>query len=122
MAKIKKKGVLGAAQTYMTRTRAIKKLQLSLADFRRLCILKGVYPREPSNKKKASGNNNANNTFYFAKDIRFLLHEPIVQKIRDRKAFLRKLRKAIGKHQKSVVESLEKCEPKYTLDHVVKER
>lgn len=41
MAKILKKGQRGAARAYVTRSTAIKKLQISLADFRRLCILKG---------------------------------------------------------------------------------
>lgn len=41
MAKILKKGLRGAARAYVTRSAAIKKLQISLADFRRLCILKG---------------------------------------------------------------------------------
>lgn len=39
-----KKGTGGASTIYIGRTRAIKKLQLSLRDFRRLCILKGIYP------------------------------------------------------------------------------
>jgi hypothetical protein len=43
MAKIKQKGKSGAAKAYVTRSSAIKKLQCSLADFRRLCILKGTY-------------------------------------------------------------------------------
>jgi hypothetical protein len=44
MGKLKKKGQEGAAKTYITRNQALKLLQLSLPDFRRLCILKGVYP------------------------------------------------------------------------------
>jgi len=41
MGRLKKKGQAGAAKAYITRTAAVKKLQCSLADFRRLCILKG---------------------------------------------------------------------------------
>lgn len=42
MGRLKQKGKAGAAKNYVTRTSAIKKLQCSLADFRRLCILKGA--------------------------------------------------------------------------------
>jgi pescadillo protein len=42
MGRLKQKGKAGAAKAYVTRTAAIKKLQCSLADFRRLCILKGM--------------------------------------------------------------------------------
>jgi pescadillo protein len=41
MGRIKQKGKAGAAKAYITRSAAVKKLQCSLADFRRLCILKG---------------------------------------------------------------------------------
>lgn len=41
MAKIKRRGESGAAKNYTTRNQALKKLQVSLSDFRRLCILKG---------------------------------------------------------------------------------
>ena len=43
MGRLKQKGKAGAAKAYVTRSSAIKKLQCSLADFRRLCILKGTY-------------------------------------------------------------------------------
>lgn len=43
MGRLKQKGKAGAAKAYMTRSAAVKKLQCSLADFRRLCILKGIW-------------------------------------------------------------------------------
>lgn len=70
MGKLKKKGERGAAVNFVSRNNALKKLQLSLPDFRRLCILKGIYPREPNNTKKLKGGPNA--TYYYAKDIQFL--------------------------------------------------
>jgi hypothetical protein len=42
MARLKQRGKAGAAKAYVTRSAAVKKLQISLADFRRLCILKGA--------------------------------------------------------------------------------
>lgn len=48
-----------------------------------MCILKGVYPVEPKNKKKINKGSTAQKTFYYAKDITFLANEPIVNKFRE---------------------------------------
>ncbi|NXJ95110.1 PESC protein, partial [Corythaixoides concolor] len=89
---------------------------------RRLCILKGIYPHEPKHKKKVNKGSTAPRTFYLLKDIRFLLHEPIVNKFREYKVFVRKLRKAYGKSEWSTVDRLKDNKPTYKLDHIVKER
>uniref|UniRef100_A0A8C0VRL0 Pescadillo homolog n=1 Tax=Cyanistes caeruleus TaxID=156563 RepID=A0A8C0VRL0_CYACU len=89
---------------------------------RRLCILKGIYPHEPKHKKKVNKGSTAPRTFYLLKDIKFLLHEPIVNKFREYKVFVRKLRKAYGKSEWGTVERLKDNKPTYKLDHIVKER
>lgn len=106
----------------MTRTQATRKLQVSLADFRRLCIFKGIYPREPRNKKKANKGKAAPVTFYYAKDIQYLMHEPILHKFREHKTFAKKLTKALGKGEISTAKRLEENRPRYELDRVIKER
>jgi len=115
--KAKQKGKAGDAVNYITRSQALKKLQLSLADFRRLCILKGVYPRDP--KKKAGGKDK---TYYALKDILFIMHEPVLEKLREMRAHKNKTVKAKAKKDNFKVELLEKNKPFYLLDRLVKER
>ncbi|KAI0735268.1 Pescadillo N-terminus-domain-containing protein [Earliella scabrosa] len=122
MGRLKQKGKAGAAKAYMTRSAAVKKLQCSLADFRRLCILKGIYPREPRNRKKANKGSSAPTNFYYAKDIAYLAHEPVLRKLREHKAFAKKLARALGRGEWSSAKSLEENKPVYRLDHIIKER
>lgn len=130
MPRIKKKGQAGAAKNYVTRNQAIRKLQISLPDFRKLCIWKGIYPREPRSKKKVSKTATSSTTFYFTKDIQYLLHEPLLQKFRDQKVLEKKISRALGRGDVTDAKRLESNaarpektgKPRYTLDHVIRER
>ncbi|RKP23563.1 Pescadillo N-terminus-domain-containing protein [Syncephalis pseudoplumigaleata] len=122
MGKLQKKGKSGAAVKYITRNQALKKLQVTLADFRRICIIKGVYPREPKNKKKANQGSTASRTFYYYKDIQYLLHEPLLNHFRDHKAYLRKVTRALAKKNLSAARALRDNRPTYSLHHIVRER
>jgi len=119
---MKKKYEAGEATQYISRKHARKKLQLTLADFRRLCILKGIYPREPKNRKKAGKGAASNRTYYFMKDIQFLLHEPLIEKFRAHKTFLKKMKKAEGRRDWKQADHVRTQKPNYRLDHLVIER
>ncbi|KAG8986490.1 mRNA-binding ribosome synthesis protein nop7 [Tulasnella sp. JGI-2019a] len=122
MGKLIKKGKQGPSKNYITRKKAIRKLQLTLNDFRRLCILKGIVPREPPSRKKANHGNSKATSFYYIKDINFLAHEPVLQKLRQHKTFMKKLTKALGRSEWGRAKGLEENRPVYKLDHIVKER
>ncbi|CAJ0574018.1 unnamed protein product, partial [Mesorhabditis spiculigera] len=120
--RIKKKGTTGAVTNYVSRTKAIKKLQLSLKDFRRLCILKGIHPHEPLHKKTVNKGSNESKVWYYVKDINFLMQEPIINKFREQKIFLRKLNHYKAKQEDDKVKKLFENRPIYSLDIIVKER
>lgn len=83
----------------------------------RLCILKGVFPRDP--KRKHAGKNK---TYYHRKDIAFLQYEPLLHKFRELKTFLKKHKKAMSRQEFAKAADLNKNRPQLTLDHLIKER
>ena len=117
MGKKIKKGTKGEASQYLTRSNAIRKLQLPLQDFRRLCILKGIYPREPKKKLKGS-----DKTYFHIKDLKILEHDTLLQKFRDIKAHLFKYKKYLGQKEFKRAEEHKQLTPRYSLATVIKER
>ena len=119
-----KKGESGHSAAFISRSRAITRLQLSLSTFRRLCILKGIYPRDPPNKKKlikvAPGKGGVDQTFYALKDIQYLAADPLVMKMREERAWTKRAGRWRAKGELSGKRLASK--PTYTLDHLVRER
>jgi len=118
LGKKQHKGTSGIVAEHVTRSRALRILQISLKDFRRLCILKGIYPRDPS--KRLPGTRNQ--ALYAAKDIAYLQHEPILASFRQTKAFMKKMARHAGRGDDSEVVRLSHARPRYSLDHLVRER
>lgn len=120
MGKKQKKDNAGLEATFIGRTKCLKVLQVTIKDFRRLCILKGIYPREPlggrvPGKKKGQ-------TFYHIKDIRAIAHEPVLEKFREFRSFMKKIRRAAGRNERDEAARKNAVCPSYTLHHLVRER
>ena len=116
MGKLIKKGLKSDNAKYVTKGKAIRKLQLNTQQFHRLCILKGIYPKDPKKKKDQA------KTYYHLKDIKFLAHEQLLSKFREIDIWLHKLRKARIKRDYLKAEQIQENLPKYSLHHLVKER
>ena len=117
MGKKIKKGKKGEASQYLTRSNALRHLQLKLSDFRKLCILKGVYPRSPN--KKFKGNDK---TYFHVKDMKILQHDQILDKFRAIKAHLKRHKRYLGRRELKQAEDHLKKTPKYSLAPVIKDR
>ncbi|KGG51375.1 Pescadillo-like protein [Mitosporidium daphniae] len=58
-----------------------------------MCILKGIYPRDPKHKSKlAAGSSSLNKTYYHMKDIKHLVNDPLLSTLRKSKIFRKKIR------------------------------
>ena len=119
MGKKQKKDHSGVDATFIGRSACLKRLQVTLKDFRRLCILKGIYPREPLGKVPK---NKKGQTFYHVKDIKAIAHEPILEKFREFRAFIKKVRRAAGRNERDEAARKNSLVPTYSLNHLVKER
>lgn len=112
-----KKGTRGEVTQYITRSKAVRALGLSLKDFRRVCILKGIYPREPN--KKFEG---AHKTYYHKKDITYLSHDDMIMNLRQQRVVDRKVKKALKEKNNIKVKNLKRSRPALVLNRIVRER
>jgi len=119
MSKIRKKpGKEGASAALISRTRAIRKLGVTLRQFRQLCILKGVFPRPaPPGNAKLRGK-----TLYLAKDIKYLAHDPILDHMRTLLIYQRKERRLMARKEPAALRVHHRNRPLLRLDHIVRER
>lgn len=118
-----RKGTKGAAVEYVSRGRAMRKLQLERADFRRLCILKGVHPRDAPHKNRIAGATRDPTGVYLAKDVRHMAHDPVLAQLRSARAFDKRVRRLLGRGDVSrAVEAERTLRPALSLARLVKER
>ncbi|GAW80855.1 pescadillo N-terminus domain containing protein [Plasmodium gonderi] len=109
---------------YLTKKYILKKLYLKEKEFRKLCIFKGIYPKDfkeiPLKYRKKFYKHKV---YYSKNDYKSLSHEKIIQDFRKITTCLKKYKK-----YKIALEDEEKCKkiiknfPTYSLDHIIKER
>ncbi|KAF0979430.1 hypothetical protein FDP41_001773 [Naegleria fowleri] len=109
---------------YISKNSAQERLQISRANFRHLLILKGIHPKVPEKNSKAknAAKYAKDKTYYYKKDINFIAHDPLLDKLREYKTYLRRVAKAKGRGDVEHLERLKELEPEFTYDHLVKER
>ncbi|KAB2604597.1 pescadillo-like protein [Pyrus ussuriensis x Pyrus communis] len=88
-----------------------------VGNYRKLCILKGVFPWEL--KKKVKGNHH---TYYHLKDVSFIQHEPLLEQLRGIRAYERKVKRADAKKNKERAALLKERRPTYKLDGIILQR
>lgn len=107
---------------FLSKMQAQRLLQIDAMTFRRLCILKGIYPRSiAKSRQKDSGNTKQ---YYLAKEIKWLIRDDIRSRIAAFEAWEKKVRRAKAQHRFDTLKVLEsnKKKPHYRLDATIKER
>ncbi|KPI83246.1 hypothetical protein ABL78_7725 [Leptomonas seymouri] len=107
---------------YLTRMQATRLLQMESIQFRRLCILKGIYPRALTrSKQKQSGNEKQ---YYLAREIKWLVRDQIAEKMMAFRAWEKKVKRAeaMGLLEDLKVLHSSRVKPRHSLVATIKER
>eukprot|EP00993_Chasmostoma_nieuportense_P005762 NODE_637_length_1988_cov_176.296077_g590_i0.p1 GENE.NODE_637_length_1988_cov_176.296077_g590_i0~~NODE_637_length_1988_cov_176.296077_g590_i0.p1 ORF type:complete len:637 (-),score=205.53 NODE_637_length_1988_cov_176.296077_g590_i0:76-1929(-) len=119
--KLKKKNIR-FQRKYLARAQATRKLDISLAVFKKLCIIKGVYPRLPSHLPTRVGRRKEH-IYYRRIDINDLMQDPLLAVLRKNVAFQRRVKKKLIKGDHWGAKSFKQVkEPAYILAPIIKER
>ncbi|EPY43887.1 pescadillo [Angomonas deanei] len=106
----------------VTRMQATRMLQVDSIQFRRLCILKGIYPRALNkSKQKQSGNEKQ---YYLAREIKWLMRDHLAEKMMAHRAWEKKLKRAqaMGNTENLKVLQRQTVKPQHNLVPTIKER
>merc|ERR1719284_1934702 len=101
----------------ISRQQALKKLKICLTDFRRLCIIKGIYPKETKAKPKHSSR-----IYFHRKDIAHIKHDPLLAKFSAIRTSSKSIQKAMKNQEFDVATKLFAQIPGYSLENLVRER
>lgn len=107
---------------YLTRMQATRLLQMESIQFRRLCILKGIYPRALTrSKQKQSGNEKQ---YYLAREIKWLVRDQIAEKMMAFRAWEKKVKRAeaMGLTENLTALHSSRVKPHHSLVATIKER
>lgn len=107
---------------YLTRMQASRLLQVDSIHFRRLCILKGIYPRALNrSKQKQSGNEKQ---YYLAREIKWLVHDQLSEKMMALRAWEKKVKRAEAMGRTEDLKALNSAsvKPQHSLVATIKER
>jgi len=104
---------------YIARSQVTKRLQLSIQQFRKLCILKGIHPVEPGLKRIRK---QSSKTWYYLKDVNFMRRDELVQWYREMHAYQKKKAYLKGVNRPVELAALKQRKPKLNMEHFVRER
>ena len=111
--------ILGTLSIISTHPFTVCILNFEQPSFRKLCILKGIYPHDPKKKHRKYGDRRV---YYHAKDIKLLRREPILWAWRSQKTYRSSIVKHKGRHNWSKVKRMQLNIPQVSIDHLVRER
>jgi pescadillo protein len=107
-------------KAYLTRSQACRMLQISSRDFRRIGILKGIYPREPKHFAHSQGKDKQ---YFFRKDINWLQRDSTLDTLRKFKTYRRKLNHHLGRKDLARARDFQKhLKPQMEVAHIIRER